>query len=99
MELYLSETEKILFDLLSDGQPHRVQELLDALPNDMTERNVLHNHISNLRRKLLRANEDVIAQSFGKYVGYRRIKVLTPDNSQIIVSRKFKRSPFAYDGT
>lgn len=74
--VYLTETERRIFELLSDGAPHKLAELLKDLGWEEQDRGTLYTHITNVRRKLIHVGEDIVAQSFGKSTGYRRVRML-----------------------
>lgn len=46
-----SATERRLFDVLSDGAPHTIAELLSYIPDDMSRKS-LTIHIVNIRKKI-----------------------------------------------
>jgi hypothetical protein len=73
MALKLTPTEQKLYDLLADGEPHKRKELL-ALVDDQADPSALHKHMYRLRLKLKVEGEEIVAQSFGKYTAYRRVR-------------------------
>jgi hypothetical protein len=76
-QLRLTPTEKLLFQALADGKPHRPDELLKIIDEDgLSDRAALANHIKNMRAKLNIVGEEVVCQSFGNHTGYRRVRLL-----------------------
>lgn len=45
-------TERRILDALADGMPHAQTALVSILNDDMTDRNTLHQHLYNLRKKM-----------------------------------------------
>lgn len=82
-KLKLTPTEQRLFNIMADGQPHRVNELiLDGLQGDeVTSKASLHFHLHSLRSKLREVGEDVLYQNFGNYSAYRRVRLLLATKS------------------
>lgn len=71
----LTHIERKLYDALADGKPHKPDELIPLL-TDLSDRSDLQYHMTKLRQKLYTVGEDVVAQSFGKWIGYRRVRKL-----------------------
>lgn len=71
-------TQRRLMKAMEDGMPHRPSELLPLI-DELASRDTLKNHICVIRKKLRELNlgEDIVAQSFGRGIGYRRIRLLT----------------------
>jgi len=80
MNLKLTPTEQILFDALADGEAHRPQDLITLLGDELMDRTALKSHLHNLRRKLRPTGEDILAQSYGRRIGYRRVILITTAN-------------------
>ena len=79
MELHLTQTERMLYDAMADGEAHRIPELLELFQDELTDKSTLQVHIHNLRNKLQANGETIMAQSFGHGSGYRRIQLITRD--------------------
>jgi len=81
MQLHLTPTERVLFEALADGEAHSPYDLLKLLDDELADKRTLHVHVHNLRRKVRAIGEDIMCQSFGRRLGYRRIKLITPEAS------------------
>lgn len=90
--IYLTDTERRLFDLLADGAPHKLPEVLTSLGWEEQDRATLYVHISSLRRKLMCVGEDLVAQSFGKASAYRRVRMLGQSPVQAKPYPRFSRA-------
>ena len=70
-----TQIEHRLLQLTGDGKVHSVEEMLACI-DQFADRKTLSFHIANLRKKLEPLGQDVIAQSFGTYIKYRRIGLI-----------------------
>ncbi len=74
-------SEKRIYDLLADGEGHSREQVLKAVdaeanieePSDLANMYVV---ISKLRGKLKMIGQDIVAQSFGRKILYRRVRHL-----------------------
>lgn len=57
---YLTPTQKRLMEVLGDGGPHTVEELLPKLNDELSTTNNLQMHISFLRDRLQQEGKTVI---------------------------------------
>ena len=80
--LKLSPTEQRIYDLLADGEPHRKEEVLSVFDDELATNNQLYVTVYKLKLKLRTVGEDLIAQSFGKWVGYRRVRPIEPAKTE-----------------
>lgn len=80
MELHLTSIERRLFDCLGDGEPHDPKELIPLLEDELADKTHLQDHLRGLRNKIRILGEDILAQSFGRRIAYRRIILITTVN-------------------
>ncbi len=59
----MTPTERRLWKLLSDGEPHAIGELISLFGDPFMEAPTVRNHISNLRRKM--PSNTVLVSVFG----------------------------------
>lgn len=69
-------TEKKIIDVLSDGLPHRREELHACLPDELGDRINLNLHISNIRKKIVGRGEDIVCQLRNRRIHYRHVRML-----------------------
>lgn len=69
-EVNYTPMQRKIMDVLGDGEPHSVTELLDHLDDPYLDRRVLKVHISLLRKKLKDDGHDVVYVATGKSVGW-----------------------------
>lgn len=71
----LTPTERCIMERLSDGQPHTRRELHECLPDDLGALGNIKTHISNIRKKLPRA-EEIVCVLHKRTICYRHVMVL-----------------------
>lgn len=64
MPVYTVTEQKIL-DLLSDGKLHRAEEIHACLPDELGARENIHQHLSNIRKKLRAIGQDIVLRRNG----------------------------------
>ena len=47
-----TKTEKAILDVLSDGKPHKAEELVACLDDEMADMGAVHTHLDRIRKKL-----------------------------------------------
>lgn len=75
-------TERRILELLADGLPHRREEVLLCLDDELADYTHLSGHIKNARRKLLPLGYDVVCQVKSFMYSYRWVRVLHPPQSE-----------------
>ena len=77
-------TQQRLLERLSDGRPHRLDELQTLLWDDMTTKGTLAVHICNLRKRLRPRGEDIVCEiggAYNMYRYYRHVRLLASPNT------------------
>ena len=69
-------TQQRILDLLSDGQPHPREELLECIDDELSNPHNLPNHLCLLRKRLP-ADHDIICQLLRNKIHYRHVRLLT----------------------
>lgn len=69
-------TESAILQVLTDGRQHSKQEIVDCLPDEMSEN--ISGHLFNLRKKISSKGQDIVCLSKGKQrpVCYQLIRLL-----------------------
>jgi len=81
MEVPFTQTEHRIIHLTRDGKGHSPADMMACLNNPAADRMDLANAVRALRAKLLLVDQDIIAQSFGKRIEYRRMRLLLPSKT------------------
>ena len=71
-----SPTQTKILMVLSDGLPHRFEELRACLPDDMSGITALRMALSRIREKLRPRGEDIICQHVNHSHRYRHVRLL-----------------------
>lgn len=71
-------TQRAMLAVLSDGLPHTLVELHACLPDELGAMVNASMHISNLRKKLRKSDEDIICQVHGRDTFYRHVRLSPP---------------------
>lgn len=71
----LTPTQARIVQCLSDGRPHKKEELLALLDDPLSDITVLRVHISEIR-KLLPRSQDIVCVARQNTTMYRHMKVL-----------------------
>jgi hypothetical protein len=74
-DLDLTPTQRRVFLLLQDGQPHAPREIRTLLPEDLGSLVNVRQHLSRLRRKLRPAGQDIRFERLGLQVAYRLVSL------------------------
>ena len=69
-DLGLTPTERRMYDLLSDGKPHSIKELLGCLWDELSGTGSVAVHLCRLRKKLRPKGKDVRAITQGRTYWY-----------------------------
>jgi len=75
-------TEKALLNVLSDGEPHKREELFAVLPDEMARTpetgasNILKQHLFRLRGKLRPIGYTIVCEYTGGRYMYRWVRLL-----------------------
>jgi hypothetical protein len=69
-------TQERLLAVLADGLPHRREELMGCLNDDLAERVILQCHISLLRKKLRPVGQDILCEFAQRTYQYRHVRLL-----------------------
>lgn len=82
MDLLLTPTERRLMDRLSDGQPHKRDELRTLFNDELAVASCLKQAISNLRKKLHAndgASRTILCVNTGAGLCYQLVIRIVPD--------------------
>lgn len=69
-DVSFTPVEQKMLKVLSDGRGHKVGELYDCLVDDMSPIRNVSVHVRNIRRKLARIGELIVAVKPGNYYVY-----------------------------
>jgi len=69
-------TQSKILQVLSDGLPHKFEELQAVLPDNLSDRKTLSNHLSGIRIRLRPRGEDIICQFILRQRQYRHVRLL-----------------------
>lgn len=73
----LTKTQQAFFDLMADGQRHSVQEFINLLPDELSGKKGVVNHIFGLRKAIDgHIAEEVICETIFRKTTYRRVRKL-----------------------
>lgn len=73
-------TERKMLELLSDGLPHRVEELRPCLFDELSTRTAIQVHICNIRKKLVGKGEDIVCVIRNRATSYQHVRLLASAN-------------------
>ena len=75
----LTPTQQRIADVLADGAPHTMQELIACLWDDQAEnpRDTVYVHVSNIREKIGKQGYDIISRGSNGKMTYRLVRYLT----------------------
>jgi hypothetical protein len=76
----LSVTQQKIINLLSDGLPHKFEELQQLMPDDLADRRALSNHLAKIRTRIRPRGEDIICQFILRQRQYRHVRLLHSAN-------------------
>lgn len=65
-----------ILHVLSDGEPHRFDEIKPCLPDELADRSSLNSHLKRMRPRLRAEGEDIICQFIHRQRKYRHIRHL-----------------------
>ncbi len=72
----LSNIQKEMLKVLSDGLPHKKIELHACLADDLGSMKNIHAHITFIRKHLREKGQDIICEFFKRKIHYRHVKLL-----------------------
>lgn len=70
-----------ILSVLTDGKPHRRQELLESFGDEFTSRNNLNVHLTGIRKVLRPKGQDIICELRMKAINYRWVRLLGSDDA------------------
>jgi hypothetical protein len=73
--------EHLILQVTADGKGHSPAEMLQCLMDPAADRDLLKHVLQRLRAKLQTLGQDLVAQSFGRRIEYRRVRELRPSPS------------------
>ena len=73
-------TQTKILQILSDGLPHKFEELQQVLPDNLGGRKALNNHLQGIRYKIRPRGEDIICQFLLRQRQYRHVRLLHSAN-------------------
>lgn len=71
-----SQVEFRILRVTADGRCHSAEEIMTCFDDPAVDKVKLGKALTSLRRKLAAVDQDIIAQSFGRRIKYRRIREL-----------------------
>jgi len=80
MTIELSVTQQKIIDCLSDGLPHKLEELQALVPDELAGDKALANHLAKIRTKIRPQGEDIICQFIFRQRQYRHVRLLHSAN-------------------
>lgn len=78
LTLKLTPTEVKIMALLSDGQPHGVEEIKPLLYDELADKLVIQTHMSHLRAKLKPLGQGILTEYINRKAHYRRVAFFGP---------------------
>lgn len=69
-------TEYKLLRILSDGLPHRREELFECLPDELGPMRNVRRHLYNIRKKIERKGEDILCVFVERRICYRLVRLI-----------------------
>lgn len=73
-------TQRRLLDMLSDGKPHRREELYGCIDDELADvAKCLRVHLTHLRKKLRKLSQDVLCELHRGKPHYRHVMLLRWD--------------------
>jgi hypothetical protein len=73
-----SKIERRLFDLLRDGDPHKLAEMIPLVDERASSKNLM-NHFVNMRKKLRPKGIDILCVIHNRTCHYRLVRVYIDD--------------------
>lgn len=73
----LTPTERRIFELLSDGRPHRKQELFACMDDELAEWTAVKRRLTCLRKKIRDDGLEIICQVIDYHYAFRLMAVVT----------------------
>lgn len=71
-----TKTEQAILQLLSDGGPHKRDDIKALLPDELAELSQVYWHVSNLRKKLESRGETIVCERANRCTHYRHVRLL-----------------------
>lgn len=78
----LTDTERRICRLLSDGKPHRRQDVLALLPDNLGPLSNAKKHVNNLNKKLEEVGRTVVAVYTNRGIQYQMFWIIDPELEQ-----------------
>jgi hypothetical protein len=72
----LTPTEQNIISALSDGNRHRIKEMMGCLQDDMAQQSALNVAVTRLRKKLRPAGQDIICEWYMGRMHYRHVRLI-----------------------
>jgi hypothetical protein len=72
----LSMIQEKMLAVLADGMPHKRQELIDCIGDELADYNNLHPHLTAIRRIIRPMGHDIICQLVNRQHHYRHVLLL-----------------------
>jgi len=72
-----TKIETRIMSLLSDGMPHRRDEVLDCLGDKLAELSALHAHMTRIRKKINPKGESILCVISGHRYCYQLVKLVS----------------------
>ncbi len=69
--LHLTPTEQRIYDIIADGEPHRLRELVPCLQDSQATIKNVRAHLYNLKAKLRREGRDIWCVIHERTLHYR----------------------------
>lgn len=75
---YFTKTERIILEILADGQAHTTKDLREVLSDELAGPKALASHMSHIRKLLRFRQEDIVCEYRDHKFHYRHIRLLVP---------------------
>lgn len=72
-------TQARIVKLLSDGEPHRREELRALLPDDLGGFENLKPHLTAIRKHLRPRGEDIVCRFLNRGLHYQHVRLISSD--------------------
>jgi DNA-binding response OmpR family regulator len=70
-----TQSEQIILQILSDGYPHKRQELLSQMLDDNASMKIIREHVCRLRKKLPKG-EDIVCRYVYRGLCYQHVRLM-----------------------
>jgi hypothetical protein len=75
-ELRITKTQVKMLEVLSDGQPHLLDEIKQCLPDELSSIRAVEPHLAQIRKYLRAKGEDILCVFVTRRRMYRHVRLL-----------------------